>query len=325
MMNSARSSRMPQLSFIVPSYNEEDNVIPFYREFSKVFDNSEYTYEIIYIDDGSSDATLSNLKKLASTCQHVRVISFSRNFGKEAAIWAGLEHARGDIVGIIDADLQQPPLDAKKMVELLEADESVDVVAAYQEHRHENPIMIKCKSAFYRVLDSVSNSQVLADASDFRVFRRNVADAILSMPEYYRFSKGIFAFIGFNTKPYAYTPADRLTGTSKWNFTKLLKYAFEGLIAFSTAPLRMATYLGLGASIAALVYLIVVVIQKCFFGISVSGYATIVGLILLLGGIQLLMLGIVGEYLGRTYIQGKQRPIYIEARSFSSDDCRDIL
>lgn len=311
---------MTDVSFIVPSYNEGDNVIPFYNAFKESFDKSGFTYELIFIDDGSTDNTLKNLKDLANTGSHIRVISFSRNFGKEAAIWAGLKESHGQMIGIIDADLQQPPKDALDMVKLLEEHQECDIVAAYQEHRHESALMIYFKTFFYKMLNSVSDSEVLADASDFRVFRSNVADAILSMPEYYRFSKGIFAFIGFKTLPYAYTPSDRLSGVSKWNFRKLFKYAIEGLIAFSTAPLRIATYLGLFTSIASVVYFIFVFIQKLTLGISVSGYATIVALILLIGGVQLLLLGITGEYIGRTYMQCKNRPIYIKAHSYQSKD-----
>ena len=236
------------------------------------------------------------LKKLAAEKPHVLAISFSRNFGKEAAIWAGLKNASGEIIGIIDADLQQSPSDALQMVLRLINDSEIDI------------------------MDSFMDTSVPANASDFRVFRRVVADAILSMPEYHRFSKGIFSWVGFNESLYPYEPLERIHGSSKWSFNKLVKYAVEGLIAFSTSPLRLTSYIGFFCSFFSLVYLIVVLIQKIAFGIAVPGYATLVGIILLLGGVQLFFLGVAGEYIGRMYIQDKNRPIYIEARRFVSSD-----
>jgi len=307
-------------SFIVPAFNEAANILPFYEEFSRVFDASEFDYELLFIDDGSTDGTRDELKKLAREKPHVLAISFSRNFGKEAAIWAGLNNATGDFVGIIDADLQQQPADALNMLKLLDADDECDIVTAYQSARHENPVIVMFKSLFYKLMDKLMDTTVPSDASDFRVFRRVVADSILNVGEYYRFSKGIFSWVGFQEQLYPYEPSERLHGSSKWSFVKLVKYAVDGIISFSTSPLRLASYVGFTASLLALIYLIVVLVQKMCFGISVPGYATLIGVILLLGGIQLLFLGIAGEYIGRMYIQDKHRPIYIEARRYVSVD-----
>lgn len=307
-------------SFIVPAFNEAENILPFYEEFSRVFDSSEFDYELLFIDDGSTDGTRDELKKLAREKPHVLAISFSRNFGKEAAIWAGLNNATGDFVGIIDADLQQQPADALNMLRLLDADDECDIVTAYQSARHENAIIVMFKSLFYKLMDKLMDTTVPSNASDFRVFGRVVADSILNVGEYYRFSKGIFSWVGFQEKLYPYEPSERLHGSSKWSFVKLVKYAVDGIISFSTSPLRLASYVGFAASLLALIYLIVVLVQKMCFGISVPGYATLIGVILLLGGIQLLFLGIAGEYIGRMYIQDKHRPIYIEARRYKSVD-----
>lgn len=310
----------PLLSAIVPCYNEQDNVELFYTTFAGEFDESEFDYQLVFIDDGSKDQTLTRLRVIAESHPHVRVISFSRNFGKESAVWAGLNNADGDFVAIIDADLQQQPQDLLNMARILERDDSYEVVAAYQEERRENPAIAFFKGCFYKVMDSMTATPVIGNASDFRVFRRVVADAILSLPEYYRFSKGIFSWVGFNTYAYPYVPSERNSGESKWNFIKLLKYAIEGLVSFSTSPLRWATYLGSTTSLIAFVYFVVVLIQKLCFGVDIPGYPTLVCLILLLGGIQLLVLGIFGEYMGRMYVQGKNRPLYIEARRYESDD-----
>lgn len=240
----------------------------------------------------------------------------------EAAIWAGLNNAIGDYIGIIDADLQQPPADALSMARLLGSDKECDIVSAYQAVRHENPLISWFKKQFYSLMDRMMETAVPANASDFRVFRRAVADAILSMPEFYRFSKGIFSWVGFEEKLYPYEPVERIHGESKWSFTKLVKYAMDGLIAFSISPLRIGSFFGLVTSLLSLLYLLVVFIQKIAFGISVPGYATLISVVLLLGGVQLLFLGIAGEYIGRMYIQTKNRPVYIEARRYTSPDIK---
>lgn len=301
-----------KLSLIVPCYNEAENVALFQEETIKAFQGCGYTYEIVFVNDGSKDATLHNLRKLhAQQKCPVKVISFSRNFGKEAGIYAGLQHASGEYCCLIDADLQQRPEIARDMVRILDENPETDVVAAYQDRRGESKVLSFFKKCFYGLINKLSDVQLHADASDFRTFRRSVRDSILELGEYHRFSKGIFAWVGYETAFIPYTAQERAAGTSKWNFGKLTNYAIEGIVGFSTKPLRLSTYLGILTSFAALCYLIAVILEKLVLGIDVPGYATIIVLILLLGGIQLFCIGIIGEYVGKIFEQSKQRPVYI--------------
>jgi len=301
-----------KLSLIAPCYNEAENVAAFQDAVIGAFAGCGYDYEIVFINDGSRDATLHNLKKLfaAQKCP-TKVVSFSRNFGKEAGIFAGLSHADGEYICLIDADLQQRPEITREMVAFLEENPDYDVVAAYQDRRGESKILSFFKKSFYSVINHLSDVTLKADASDFRTFRRSVAESILSLGEYHRFSKGIFSWVGYETHYIPYTACERAAGTTKWNFRKLLNYAIEGIIGFSTKPLRLAAYLGSLTAIAAILYLIVVVLQKLIVGIDIPGYATIIVLILLLGGMQLFCIGIIGEYVGKTFEQSKHRPVYI--------------
>lgn len=301
-----------KLSLVVPCYNEAENVAAFETAVIRAFDGCGYDYEIIFVDDGSRDATLHNLKKLYArqNCP-IKVVSFSRNFGKEAGIYAGMEQAAGDYISLIDADLQQRPEIVRDMVKILDGQEEYDVVAAYQDRRGEGKVLSFFKKSFYAVINRLSNVKLKADASDFRTFRRSVRDSILALPEYHRFSKGIFAWVGYSTCYIPYTACPRAAGQTKWNFRKLLNYAIEGIIGYSTAPLRLATYLGGFTAVAAMLYLVITVLQKLIVGIDVPGYATIIVLVLLLGSMQLLCIGIIGEYVGRTFEQSKNRPVYI--------------
>ena len=303
---------MVKLSLVVPCYNEGENVIPFHEAALAAFRDCGYEIEIVYIDDGSQDATLHNLKKIYARgdCK-VKIVSFSRNFGKEAGIYAGLRHASGEYVSLIDADLQQRPEIVRDMVKILDEEPEFDVVAAFQDRRGEGKVLSFFKKCFYSIINKLSKVTLQPDASDFRTFRRSVRDSILELAEYHRFSKGIFAWVGYSTKFIPYTACERATGTTKWSFWKLVNYAIEGIIGFSTAPLRLATWLGGVTGVAAVIYLIVVVLQKLIQGIDVPGYATIIVLILLLGSVQLFCIGIIGEYVGRTFEQSKDRPIYI--------------
>ena len=310
-----------KLSLIIPCYNEEKNVKPLFDEVNSKFNGKIENYEFVFVNDGSSDETLKNLKAICKDTEiPVKIINFSRNFGKEAAIFAGLNNAEGDYISLIDADLQQNPEFVIQMVEILEKNDEYDCVAAYQEKRHESKINIFFKNSFYKIINRISDTNFVNGASDFRTFRHCVADAILSMSEYHRFSKGIFSWVGFNTYYMPYEVSERLSGTSKWSFWKLCKYAIDGIIAFTTTPLRISTIVGLLTSVLSVIYLFVVIVQKIAFGIAVPGYATIVVLILLLGGLQLSALGIIGEYLARTYIQTKARPIYIARDIISNTD-----
>lgn len=301
-----------KLSLVVPCYNEAENVAAFQQAVISAFEGCGYDYEIVFVDDGSRDATLHCLKGLfAEQKCPVKVVSFSRNFGKEAGIYAGLKHTSGEYVCFIDADLQQRPEIAREMVKILDEQPEYDVVAAYQDRRGEGKVLSFFKKSFYSLINRLSNVKLKSDASDFRTFRRSVAESILSLGEYHRFSKGIFAWVGYNTCFIPYVACERAAGVSKWNFFKLFNYAIDGIIGYSTKPLRIATLLGGCTSIAAFVYLLVVVLQKLIAGINVPGYATIIVLILLLGGMQLFCIGIIGEYVGRTFEQCKDRPIYI--------------
>lgn len=301
-----------KLSLIAPCYNEAENVAAFQDAVIDAFANCGYAYEIVFIDDGSKDATLHNLKKLfaAQKCP-TKVVSFSRNFGKEAGIYAGLSHAGGEYICLIDADLQQRPEIVREMVSFLDENPDYDVVAAYQDRRGESKLLSFFKKSFYAIINHLSDVTLKADASDFRTFRRSVAESILALGEYHRFSKGIFSWVGYKTHYIPYTACERAAGTTKWNFRKLLNYAIEGIIGFSTKPLRFATYLGVFTAFAAVIYLIIVVLQKLLVGIDVPGYATIIVLILLLGSMQLFCIGIIGEYVGKTFEQSKHRPVYI--------------
>ena len=301
-----------KLSLVVPCYNEAENVALFQDAVIHAFDGCGYDYEIVYIDDGSKDATLIELRKLfkAQLCP-VKVVSFSRNFGKEAGLYAGLQHASGEYISLIDADLQQRPEIVRDMVEILDTKPEYDIVAAYQDRRGEGKVLSFFKKSFYNLSNRLTNINLKADASDFRTFRRCVGESILSLKEYHRFSKGIFSWVGYNTCFIPYTACERAAGVTKWSFRKLFNYAIDGIIGFSTTPLRISTFLGGLTAFAAFVYLIIVILQKLISGIDIPGYATQIVLILFLGSMQLFCIGIIGEYVGRIFEQSKDRPIYI--------------
>lgn len=303
-----------KLSLVIPCYNEEGNVEKFFSEVNRVFENRVEDYEFVFVNDGSTDQTYKKLKYIhneLNTKNNVQVLTFSRNFGKESAIYAGLSKAKGDLICLIDADLQQRPEVVLEMLDVLNSDEDNDCVTAYQETRKEGAVLSFFKSSFYKIINKISDVDFVNGASDFRLMKRPMVDAILQMSEFHRFSKGIFSYVGFNTKYIPYTVAERESGVTKWSARKLFKYALEGIFAFSTMPLKISTFIGLLASFFSVIYLLVVVIQKLFFGIDVPGYATIVALMLLIGGLVLFSLGIIGEYLSKMYVQVKNRPIYI--------------
>lgn len=311
-----------KLSLIVPCYNEEENVRVFTEQARQILSGIEY--EIVFINDGSKDHTIQKLKELKKEEKdNLVIINFSRNFGKEAGLYAGLQHSSGEYVVIIDADLQQPIAVAREMYEFLEANEDYDEVAAYQEKRKEGKILTGFKTAFYALINKLSDVELYKNASDFRCMRRTVVDAILSMSEYHRFSKGIFAWVGFNTYYRPYQVQERNAGTTSWSFWKLLNYAIEGMISFSTKPLRAVTALGIGTSTVAVLYMLVVILQTLILGNDVPGYPTIIVLILLLGGIQLTVMGIIGEYLAKVHIEVKNRPIYIAKEIIRGEKVRE--
>lgn len=301
-----------KLSLVVPCFNEAENVELFRNTVMESFAGCDYEYEIVFVDDGSTDATAHELRKLCKDQKcNAKAVILSRNFGKEAALYAGLEHACGDYISFIDADLQQHPEIVREMVDILDKDDDCDVVAAYQDRRSEGRLLSFFKRGFYKIINGLSDVKFRSDASDFRTFRRSVAESILALGEAHRFSKGIFAWVGFKTHYIPYTAQKRAAGKTKWGFRKLTNYAVEGITGFSTKPLRIATFFGTLTAIAAVIYLIVVVLQKLITGIDIPGYATIIVLILALGSMQLFCIGLIGEYVGRTFEQSKNRPIYL--------------
>ena len=306
-----------KLSLVVPCYNEELSVVRFFEETNKTFADKDIDYEFVFVDDGSKDKTYDKLSGIyknyvnKSEKYQIQVLSFSRNFGKEAGIYAGLQHAKGDMVCIIDADLQQHPKVVLEMMQIMDNENDYDCVCAYQDKRKEGKVLSAFKKIFYKIINKISEVDFVNGASDFRLLNRKMVNAILSLTERSRFSKGIFSWVGFNTKYIPYDVLLREAGESKWNFFKLFKYAIDGIISFSTMPLKISTFTGFFSAVASIFYLIIVIIQKFAFGIDVPGYATIVVLLLFIGGLQLFSLGILGEYLAKVYIQGKERPIYI--------------
>ena len=310
-----------RLSLVVPCYNEAENVAALQAAVMEAFEGCGYEYEIVFVDDGSTDATYHELKKLFNEQKcPVKVVSFSRNFGKESAIYAGMKQASGDYVSLIDADLQQQPEIIRNMVNILDEDPQYDIVAAYQDKRKESKLLSFFKRIFYRIINKLSEVDLKSDASDFRTMRRSVVENVLELTEYHRFSKGIFAWVGYKTCFIPYTVCKRNAGKTKWSFGKLFNYALEGIIGYSTKPLRISTFLGFLSSAAAFIYLLVVFLQKLIAGIDVPGYASMIILILFLGGMQLFCIGIIGEYVGRTFEQTKNRPIYIAKSILSYEE-----
>ena len=300
------------LSVIVPCYNEEGNIDLFYEETVKALGDLMPETELIFVNDGSRDSTIRKLRSLCERAEYrVRVVSFSRNFGKEAALLAGLEASQGTFTSIIDAGLQQNPAYIVEMMQILNEHPEYDAVAAYQQERKEGMILSLFKKMFYNVIDSLTDVKIMQAASDFRLLRRPVVDAILSLPEKCRFSKGIFAWVGFETYYMPYTVEERASGTSKWKFWKLMKYAFDGIIAFSNKPLIMSSIAGLFIFGLSVLYLIIIVVKTILWGDPVAGFPTLACLILMLSGIQLLGIGILGQYLAKNYTESKERPVYI--------------
>lgn len=308
------------LSVIVPCFNEEGNIDLFYEETVKALGDLMPETELIFVNDGSRDATLEKLRALCARARYrVRVISFSRNFGKEAALLAGLRSSTGEFTSIIDADLQQRPSYIVEMMDFLKEHPEYDAVAAYQEERKEGLVLSVFKKMFYKVIDSMTDVKIMQAASDFRLLRRPVVDAILSLPEKCRFSKGIFAWVGFETYYMPYKVEERASGTSKWNFWKLLTYAFDGIIAFSNKPLILASVVGFFIFALSILYLIFIVVKTILWGDPVAGFPTLACLILMLSGIQLLGIGILGQYLAKNYTESKDRPVYVVKEELGND------
>lgn len=302
----------PLLSAVVPCYNEEESLPLFYKAVCEVADQMpQMDWEFDFIDDGSSDGTLAFLRRLSQQDSRVRYASFSRNFGKEAGILAGLTMSCGDYVVLMDADLQHPPAMLPGMYETLATGVFDCVTARRVDRKGEPPIRSFFSRLFYRVINRMSKVEFVSGASDFRMMSRKMVDAVLSLSEYNRFSKGIFSWVGFRNTWLPYENVERVAGETKWSFWKLLGYSMDGIMAFSTAPLTMSSVAGVVACIVALVMMVVVVVKTLLFGDPVAGFPTLISVILLVGGLQMLFIGILGQYLSKTYMETKRRPPYI--------------
>ena len=303
---------MPIISIVVPCYNEEEALPLFSQEATRVAgEMSGIDFEFVFIDDGSRDNTLSVLRRLAAADRRVRFVSFSRNFGKEAGMLAGLEAATGDYGALMDADLQDPPALLPELYRAV-TEEGYDCAATRRTTRAgEPPIRSFFARLFYRLIHKISDADIVDGARDYRLMRRAVVDAILSMREYNRFSKGIFGWVGFRTKWIPFVNVERVAGETKWSFWKLFRYSLEGIVAFSTVPLALASVLGVLLCLIAFVFILVVLVKTLAFGDPVGGWPSMICVILFLGGVQLLCIGILGQYLSKTYLETKRRPIYL--------------
>lgn len=299
-----------KLSLVVPCYNEEGNVEKFFSETNRVFENRVSDYEFVFVNDGSKDNTYKNLKHIYNDLnekKNVQVVSFSRNFGKEAAIYAGLSKAKGDLICLIDADLQQRPEVVLEMLQKMNETEDCDCVTAYQEERIENSFISFLKSAFYKTINKFSDVDFVNGASDFRLMKRSVAEAVLEMSEYHRFSKGLFSYVGFSNEYIPYKAEERESGETKWGTKKLIKYALEGILAFSSLPLKLSSFLGTLSLIASFIYIVLTAfLAKPFPDTALTNF-----LILFMGGLILLCIGVTGQYLSKIYAEVKNRPVYI--------------
>ena len=307
---------MKLLSVVVPAFNEQEAIPIFYKEITKEFDSLKkkwdyLDFEIIFVDDGSTDDTLKVIRSLRKEDRKVRFVSFSRNFGKEAALFAGFEHARGDFTVCMDADLQDPPALLSQMLSAV-IDEGYDSAATRRVSRKgEPPIRSVFARLFYRIINRMSHTDIVDGARDYRIMTKKMMNSILSMKEYNRFTKGIYGWIGFRTKWLEYENVERVAGETKWSFWKLFKYAIDGIVGFSTAPLSMATYFGIFMAFVAFLLIVFIIVKKLVFGDPTSGWSSLVCILLMLSGIQMFCIGIVGQYLSKTYLETKRRPIYI--------------
>ena len=310
------------LSVVVPCYNEKDNVKPFYETASNVLRDMTSDYEIIFVNDGSSDGTFNELTEIYNQNQdNVKAINFSRNFGKEAALLAGLESSTGDYVAVIDADLQQNPKYIKEMYEILQNNPEYDGVAAYQDIRNESKVLSLFKDLFYKLINKFTEIKLFRSASDFRLLKRNVVDAIITLPEKSRFSKGIFSWVGFNTYYMPYRVEERNSGISKWSFWKLTRYAVDGIVSFSNKPLLFSLIVSVILAVISAIFLLVSAIRYFAFALNVT-LPVIIGIIFLTSALQMLGLGIIGEYFSKMYTEIKGRPMYIVKSRLEKEEKR---
>ena len=299
------------ISIIVPCYNEQESLPLFYKEAGKVLESMKCQYELLFVNDGSKDDTLNILKDICSKDPNSHYLSFSRNFGKEAAMYAGFCNASGDYVAVMDADLQDPPSLLPEMVEILENGEYDSVATRRISRDGEPPIRSWFARQFYKIINKISDADIVDGARDFRLMKREMVDAIVAMSEYNRFSKGIFGWIGFRTYWLPYKNVERAAGESKWSFWGLFKYAIDGIINFSQVPLDAASLFGILMTVVSFVLLVVIILRKLIFGDPVAGWASTVCIIIFIGGIILFALGIIGKYIGKIYMESKHRPHYI--------------
>ena len=316
IINIEEEKMKPRLYMIIPCYNEEEVLPLFYPEIIKVTDEmkkkySDLEFEFLFIDDGSKDKTLLEFHKLAEKDSRVRYISFSRNFGKESGIYAGLENSKGDFVVVMDADLQHPPSFLPKMYEYVKDGEYDCATTRRVSRKGESKVRSWFARKFYKIMNKISDTEIVDGAQDFRFMSRQMVNAVLSMSEYNRFSKGIFSWVGFKVKYIEYENVERAAGTTAWSFRGLFKYSLEGIMAFSTAPLVISSLLGLISCIIAFIMIVVIIIKKLAFGEHVQGFPTIMCAIFFIGGLQLFCTGILGQYLSKTYLETKNRPKYI--------------
>lgn len=306
---------METIGLIVPCYNEEPSINLFYDEVERVFNemkenNMNYDHEYWFVNDGSSDNTLSLIKNLRSKDKNVHYVSFSRNFGKESAMAAGLDNVGGDYVAVMDVDLQDPPALLPKMIKYIKED-GYDVVGCVQKTRKQNPVRAFLSSSFYKVINKMSDVEIKQNVRDYRLMTRQYVDNVLKLCEYNRFTKGIFSWVGFNTKYIKYDGVERAAGESHWSLYQLLEYSLEGIVDFSDVPLKVATWVGGCSFFISIIGLIFVVLRAMFFGGAVSGWPSLVSIILFINGVQLFCLGIAGNYIGKIYLETKNRPKYI--------------
>jgi glycosyltransferase involved in cell wall biosynthesis len=315
-----RQPERPKLTLVVPCYNEEAALPVFYQEASCVMAEMSVEYELILVNDGSTDKTLSLMKQLAEKDSHVAYLSFSRNFGKEAAMYAGFCNSNGEYVAIMDADMQDPPSLLPEMLELLQSGEYDSVATRRADRKGEPPVRSWFARCFYKLINKISEVEIVDGARDFRLMKREMVDAIIAMSESNRFSKGIFGWVGFRTYWMSYENVERVAGETKWNFWKLFKYAIDGIVNFSQTPLSIASGFGMLMTGCSFLVLLAIIVRKLMFGDPVAGWASTICIMLFLGGLQMFCIGIMGQYIAKTYVETKQRPHYIVAET----NCDDV-
>lgn len=310
---------MKKISLVIPCYNEQEALPIFYQEVTTVLSGLDYEYELIFVNDGSKDDTLSCIKALADKDPHIAYLSFSRNFGKEAAMYAGFCNAKGDYIAVIDADMQDPPSLLPQMIEILEMGDYDSVATRRVSREGEPPIRSWLARQFYKLINKISDADIVDGARDYRLMKREMVEAIVSMGEYNRFSKGIFGWVGFRTYWMSYKNVGRVAGETKWSTWKLFRYAIDGIINFSQAPLSIASWFGMLMTVCSFLLLIFIVVRRLVFGDPVAGWASTICIIVFIGGLQMFCLGIIGQYMAKTYMETKRRPHYIVAETNRKD------